>query len=77
MATRQDLEEQVAQLRGIAESTDARLANISETLQVIHVDIRTGFQSNQETLQSIHADIRTGFQSILEVLQEINHKLSR
>ena len=50
MATQQDLEEQVGQLRGIAESTDARLGNISETLQVIHTDIRTGFQSILEVL---------------------------
>ena len=66
MATRQDLEEQVAQLRGIAESTDARVANISETLHVIHTDIRTGFQSNQETLQSM-----------LEVLQRMDRTLER
>ena len=54
MATQQDLEEQVGQLRGIAESTDARLGNISETLQVIHTDIRTGFQSILEVLQEIN-----------------------
>lgn len=50
---------EITQLRGVAESTDARLANIHETLQATQEDIRVG---NAAILESVlKTDHKMGF----------------
>ena len=61
---------EITQLRGVAESTDARLANIHETLQATQEDIRVG---NAAILESVlKTDIKTTL--ILETVQATDIK---
>jgi hypothetical protein len=69
----EQIEREVTLLRGIAESTDARLANILTVLQ--STDAR--LDNLLEVCESTQIDIKVGNQAILEVLQEISRKLNR
>lgn len=78
--------EEIAQLRGIAESTDARLANIQEsnlgiyaTLQLINITLlemqaesRTGNEVILETLRDMRTEARADSNAILETLRDMN-----
>jgi hypothetical protein len=74
----EQIEREVTLLRGIAESTDARLGTLLEVSRETHLRLQVmDGKLNQilDVLQSTQVDIKVGNHAILEVLQEISRKL--
>ena len=67
-------EAEIAQLRGIAESTDARLANIQKSVVGIHATLRlmnvTLLESREDLRQTL-VETSTSNHAILETLREM------
>jgi type IV secretory pathway VirB4 component len=67
-------EEEIAQLRGIAESTDSRLANIQESNLGIHATLRLmngTLLEIREDLRQTRTEAQANNQAVLETLREM------